>query len=88
LEAEQAQAVKTGWINEAFGSWLMGAGGKKDFIPYLNILGLGEKKAELKPEQRAAMIEKANAIAEKILKMHSKKPVAKKVKGNGKKNRP
>jgi len=89
IEAEQVKRAKANLIDQAFGAWLELAyvhGYKKGFSGFLNSLGLGEKKVELKPEQRAAMIDKANKIAERILKMYKKKPAAKKVKGNGKKN--
>lgn len=73
IEAEEAEKAKSEMIVEAFGAWLQGAGGKKDFIPYLVSLGLEKKKEPLKAEEKAAMIEKSNSIADRILKMSMKR---------------
>ena len=86
IESEEVRKAKANLTDQAFGAWLTGAGERKTFAQFLNSLGLGEKKVELKPEQRAAMIEKSNKIAERILQMYKKKPAAKKVKRNVKKN--
>jgi hypothetical protein len=90
IDEERTQRAKGEMIASAFCAWLMGAAGKKDFEPWLGALGLTEKKEPLKPEAKAAMIEKANAIAERILKMGMKRksrtaPIIKKA-HRGKKN--
>jgi hypothetical protein len=51
----------------------MGAGDKKGFGQFLSALGLGEKKEEPTEEQKKAMIDKSNAIAERILKQVQKR---------------
>ena len=86
IESEEVRKAKANLTDQAFGAWLTGAGERKTFAQFLNSLGLGEKKVELKPEQRAAMIEKSNKIAERILQMYKKKPAGIKVKGNVKTN--
>jgi hypothetical protein len=55
----------------------MGAGEKKSFGQFLMAVGLGEKKKPLTADQRRTMIEKANEIAERVLRMQRRRPVAK-----------
>jgi hypothetical protein len=73
LELDRTQETKARLINQAFGAWLSGAGDKKTFAQFLNALGLGEKKEKPSPEKQREMIEKSNAIAERILGQMKKK---------------
>lgn len=81
IELDRVQEAKARLTEQAFGAWLTGAGDKKTFAQFLNTLGLGEKKEKPSPEKQKAMIEKSNAIADRILGQ-----IKKKGRGNGKKN--
>jgi len=73
LELDRTQEAKARLIDQAFGAWLSGAGDKKTFSQFLNALGLGDKREKTTPEKQAALIEKSNAIAERILGQMKKK---------------
>jgi hypothetical protein len=81
IELDRVQEVKARLTDQAFGAWLSGAGDKKTFAQFLSSLGLGEKKEKPNPEKQKEMIEKSNAIADRILGQMKKKG-----RKNGKKN--
>ena len=81
IEAEEKKRAKADFTTAAWAAWLGGAGDKKTFRQFLAAVGLAEKEKPITKEQQKAMIEKSNAIADRILAM-SKRGKRK----NGKKN--
>ena len=79
LENEERKKAKADFIAVSWGAWLTGAGDKKTFKQFLSALGLAEKVKPLTVDQRQVMIDKSNAIADRILAM------SKRGKSNGKK---
>lgn len=79
-EIEEHEVTEYKRLHEqgAWTAWLMGAGEKKTYSEFLRAYGLGENVEPLKPEQKAAMIAKSTAIAERIMAMHRKKKNVKK----------
>jgi len=60
------QASKDNLIAQAFGQWLAGNGGNKNFEDYLRYLGLSEKKKKPKvSNQIQANIARAKSIVER-----------------------
>jgi len=53
---------------------LQGGGGKRSFGEYLDSLGLAEKQPKMSRSQKKKLALRGLKIAQKILKMHIKKP--------------
>lgn len=73
IELKEREAIKNQLTAACLISWQQGAGGKKTFGEYLEGFGLSEKKKKLTTVQKKKLASRGVHIAQKILRMKSRR---------------